>query len=325
MNKKQQMLLARRRTQITTSALNGFRTTWSIPANYTFTLPLSTTESNPANIVIDWGDGTQTDYSQGMVVTDWTHVYINEGNYQITVNSDNEKMPTWISYLSYPPDLSRIKSIETPFLKMNTTSVDYYFANCMALASIPSDLFRYNPNVTNFGSCFNFCSSLTSIPSDLFRYNPNVTSFILAFSNCSSLASVPSDLFRYNPNVTSFSSCFSNCSSLTSIPSDLFRYNPNVTSFLGCFDYCSKLKISKNIFCDETTEKSTRFFNKRMNFKNLFHRSAYDPSSHDGEAPELWNYDFGTGTPTTDGCFGGAGNNINTLTNYNSIPSEWKN
>ena len=49
------------------------------------------------------------------------------------------------------------------------------------------------------------------------------------------------------------------------------------------------------------------------------------PDAENGEAPpDLWNCDFGTGTPTKTSCFGGNGNNAITLTNYTSIPSEWK-
>lgn len=42
-----------------------------------------------------------------------------------------------------------------------------------------------------------------------------------------------------------------------------------------------------------------------------------------GTAPDLWNYTFNF-TPTKTICFGGAGNNIYTLSNYNDIPTDWK-
>jgi hypothetical protein len=41
-----------------------------------------------------------------------------------------------------------------------------------------------------------------------------------------------------------------------------------------------------------------------------------------GTAPELWNYDFGTGTPITTDCW--QGHSIASLTNYNDIPGDWR-
>jgi hypothetical protein len=43
-----------------------------------------------------------------------------------------------------------------------------------------------------------------------------------------------------------------------------------------------------------------------------------------GEAPPLWNCDFGTGTSTSAGCYGGGGNSASSLSNFASIPAGWK-
>jgi len=136
------------------------------------------------------------------------------------------------------------------------------------------------------------------------------------------LATVPDDLFRYNTGVTGdgFYQTFQTCGSLTTIPVNLFKYNTSVTSFYRCFYGCNKLKLHKYIFYGEG-EEGTRFLNKSINFTECFYRISF--TGEIGEAPELWNCTFGTGTVTKTNCFGGSGNSLNSIYNYCSIPSAW--
>jgi hypothetical protein len=143
----------------------------------------------------------------------------------------------------------------------------------------------------------------------------------LSFYECNNLNEINGQI--NGPDITSFSSCFRN-NQLTSIPENLFDNCTKVTNFSDCFFGNQKLKLNKYVFYSEG-QQSTRFLNQSVNFRNCFSRVSYvSPDAENGEAPDLWNCDFGTGTITKTSCFGGNGNNAITLTNYASIPSEWK-
>ncbi|OQA63789.1 MAG: hypothetical protein BWY38_03111 [Ignavibacteria bacterium ADurb.Bin266] len=205
----------------------------------------------------------------------------------------------------------------------NCTQVTSFYS-CFGnnqLTSIPENLFDKCVLVTNFSHCFGN-NQLTSIPENLFDKCVLVTNFSYCFY-INNLTSIPENLFENNTLVTNFSYCFAN-NQLTSIPISLFDNNTLVESFDWCFYYNNNLKLNKYIFYSEG-QQSTRFLNQSVNFQNCFSRDSYvSPDAENGEAPDLWNCDFGTGTPTKTGCFRGNGNNAITLTNYTSIPSEWK-
>jgi len=226
------------------------------------------------------------------------------------------------SLTSLPVDLFKYSTA------ISTSGFAYTFYGCSSLASLPDGLFRYNTAVSTNGfyETFYGCTKLTSIPTDLFRYNTAVSTygFYRTFASCTSLASIPVDLFRYNTAVSTygFYRTFRDCSSLTSLPVDLFRYNTAVSTsgFYETFYGCTKLQLNKWIFY-ATSEESTRFLNRVCSFEGCFGRDSATGSP--GEAPELWNCNFGSETPVKTGCFRGAGNNTTSLTNYNDIPSEW--
>ena len=217
---------------------------------------------------------------------------------------------------------SGLTTISSGLLKYNINAYGFgsLFRGCSSLTSIPNDLFKNNTKIKDFSECFSGCSLLTSIPTDLFKYNTLVDGFSDTFRGCSSLTSIPNDLFRYNTLVTTFRNCFINCSSLTSVPQYLFRYNTLVTNFRCCFEYCYKLTLNPDIFCDSTTEKTTRFAGKSINFTYCFLLNPSTFTGTQGTAPDLWNYTFGSVTSTS--CF--TGHSTASLTNYNDIPSEWK-
>ena len=193
------------------------------------------------------------------------------------------------------------------------------FYNCNNLNEINGQI--NGANITNFSYCF-YYSQLTSIPVGLFDNCTQVTNFSWCFYS-NQLTSIPENLFDNCTQVTDFSHCFFN-NNLTSIPENLFDNCTQVTSFSSCFRDNRNLKLNKYIFYSEG-QQSTRFLNQSVNFGNCFSRDSYiSPDAEGGEAPDLWNCDFGTGTPTKAGCFGGNGNNAITLTNYTSIPSDWK-
>jgi hypothetical protein len=61
--------------------------------------------------------------------------------------------------------------------------------------------------------------------------------------------------------------------------------------------------------------------NKTISLNSCFARSSF--SGTQGEAPKLWDCDFGTGTVTKTDCFDGAGNSTTSLSNYADIPAAW--
>ena len=232
--------------------------------------------------------------------------------------------------------------------KEDLTSFTNAFWGCLALESIPENLFANYPNVTNFQETFYSCWALTSIPENLFANCPNVTNFKKTFEGCKALQSIPTSLFDNNRKVTSFGYTFSACKALTSIPENLFANNPEVTEFYGIFSYCSALEsIPENLFanCPKVTDFEQTFYGcKALTsipiglFANnrkvtTFSSTFQDCTGLTGESPytmiddqkvhlyERKNYPEHFTTPTsTYHAFG----NCTGLTDFAQIPSDWK-
>ena len=222
-----------------------------------------------------------------------------------------------------------LSSIPVDLFKYNTavssSGFAYTFSSCWLIKSIPSGLFNYNTNVSTMGFMGTFmdCISLASIPVGLFDNNIAVSTYGFAstFMDCRLITTIPVDLFKYNTavSISGFSYTFGFCLSLATVPANLFRYNTSVSTsgFEYTFINCNKLQLNRNIFFADG-EEGTRFLNKESNFTNCFWRTGF--SGTQGEAPALWNCNFGTGTLTTTSCYGGTGNSTTSLINYNNIP-----
>ena len=241
----------------------------------TFRLPFmfmtsSTSASFPAELIVDWGDGSTTFFDEGGTYEFasglFDHTYAAAGDYTITLSgvATTQEGP-YLPYFNFEmlPAQQRnmLKSVPTPILPFRSGSRYFYqcnklesiceglfsknpqigfseaFYRCSSLREIPEDLFSYNPNATNFQSTFEYCSGLTCpIPEKLFANNPNAQSFWRTFAGASFTGSIPERLFANCPLVTSFYMTFSGCSSLTGpIPGKLFSNCPNATTFFGTF------------------------------------------------------------------------------------------
>ena len=198
------------------------------------------------------------------------------------------------------------------------TNLNGMFDNCKKLESVPEGLFSGMTKVKNLTSLFNYCSSLVTVPEGLFSGMTEVTDLNHCFSYCSALTSIPAGLFSGMTKVNNLSTLFGYCSALTSIPAGLFREQVNAKDFRYCFRRVPAKAIHPNIFCNEATEKTTRFANVTPNFSNCFNELTGTVA---GTAPALWEYTY-KATPTKTGCFGG--NSTTTLSNYEDIPTEWK-
>jgi len=305
--------------------------------NETFTLPL--TDVAPGhNFIVYWGDNTFNEILAYNAV-DKTHNYSVAGTYNITIiglcagfqfnnSGDRLKIKNVISWGSVGfrkldfYGCSNLTSLPNERgMLVNLITASRMFEECSSLTSLPAGIFDGSVGITSFYDAFLKCNKLTSIPVDLFKYNVNITIFEGAFWDCTHLITVPVDIFRHNIAVTSFNSIFYNCYRLETIPADLFRYNTLATNFGYAFTDCNKAKYNINIFY-ATGDENTRFLNQSVNFEACFVRSSF--TGIQGTAPDLWNCNFGTETPTKTNCFAGAGNKISSLNNYGDIPVEWK-
>ena len=282
-------------------------TTTSTPQD--FTLPLI--NGGTYNFTVNWGDGTAnstiTAYNVGNI-----HSYAIPGTYTISMWGTC----TQFAFNNAGDKLLINKLLD--FIDMGFTVLNFY--GCSNLTTIASSMKKLK-SLTTAVNMFYGCTSLTLIPSGIFEGCIAITTFVYTFRSCTSLTSIPADLFRYNTVVTNFQGTFRNCAGLTSIPTDLFRYNTIVTNFSYTFYGCAKAQYNINIFY-AVGEEGTRFSNKTVNFDSCFYRTSF--SGIQGTAPDLWNCDFGTGTPTKTICYGGAGNSLTSLANYDDIPVEWK-
>ena len=202
----------------------------------------------------------------------------------------------------------------------NNALVDSFtstFAFCTSFTSIPANLFVFNFSVTNFSGAFTECSLITSIPPGLFDNNYLAYSFISTFANCTGLTSIPVGLFNNNTSATIFYATFAGCTNLASIPVGLFNNNINATDFQVTFTSCNKLTLNAFIF--STTGNTNRFLNQSVDFTNCFSIGTF--TGVQGTAPNLWTYNFGTGTSIKTDCW--QGHSAASLTNYASIPAPW--
>ena len=223
-------------------------------SNHQFNIPFPESGTTPAELTVDWGDGTTpTTVASGTALSSkdaFCHSYSSRYvNYNIIITSgQTDKTLQQTPPFGYDRRGSRgnLISIDTPLL--NTAETD--FGSCFrsyALRSIPEDLFANNPQATNFSYCFCSCISLRSIPEGLFAHNPQATNFSYCFSE-TRLQSIPEDLFANNPQATDFSYCFSSCTSLQSVPEGLFANNPQATDFWGCFSGTSLQSVPEGLF-----------------------------------------------------------------------------
>lgn len=184
----------------------------------------------PANLTIDWGDGSSnTIIIQGTNLFNYviaSHSY-NKGTYTVTIYSDQhdntlKQIPQLLFYkYSNNSGSKDLISVITPFPNMETTDFSNCFNDCKYLITIPSSLFNNNPDIVNFNSTFNHCIKL-QLNSDLFP-NPEVYpnyfgNKIMNFSSCfnkvgekSIIQGVAPRLWKFdNSNNWIIADCFKN-------------------------------------------------------------------------------------------------------------------
>lgn len=273
-------------------------------SNTVFTLPLVDYGSVTPNISVNWGDGNNTTINSS-TSPNRIHTYISAGTYEITISG---LMPGF-----RVDNNSSIRNLITEIVQWGTVGLrTINFYGCANLTSIPgsaslSGVGGYTglEYVSSFAS-FMRGTKITSIPADIFDYSPNATTFTDTFSSITTLTTVPSGLFDNVTQATTFASCFFACTNLTSVPTDLFDQNTLVVNFSSTFRNCRAL-----------TNVLQFTYNTQVTIFNNIYNMSSTSNALTGTAPSLW-----TRTPTPSGT--GAFYNCIGLSNYASIPSNWK-
>ena len=269
------------------------------PEDYQFNIPFPESGTTPAELTVDWGDGTTpTTVASGTALSSkdaFCHSYLTSTyvNYTIIITSgQTDKTLQQIPPFGYDRRGSRGKliSIDTPLLNTAETDFGSCFNGYISLQSIPEDLFANNPQATNFSYCFCSCTSLRSIPEGLFAHNPQATDFSYCFSSCTSLQSVPEGLFANNPQATNFRDCFSK-TLLQSVPEGLFANNPQATDFRDCFSSCTSLQsVPEGLFANNP---------QATNFRDCFSKTLLQSVpeglfANNPQATDFWGCFSGT-------------------------------
>ncbi len=223
----------------------------------------SSSSINPVNLMIDWGDDSDTTIVQGasLLKTIASHEYAVADEYTITIYSDqvDTTLIQTPQIIFFNDDTYERDTLQTaildPFPNMGT-DFSYYFWGCIRLTSVPADLFRYNPSAIAFQRSFLSCIKLTSIPAELFKYNTQAVDFMDCFAGCAELNFIPAELFKYNINAKWLIGCFSFCYGITNIPEDLFKYNTLITDFSNCFWRTGLTSIPGKLFMYNTNALS---------------------------------------------------------------------
>jgi hypothetical protein len=274
-------------------------------ANTVFTCPLVDYSGQTPSLFISWGDGSGSPLITSSTSSDRIHTYSSAGTYTVTITGF---MPGF-----RVDNSASIRSLITELVQWGTVGLKVVnFYGCNNLTTIPgSNSLSGVGGYTGLADVLSFASfmrgtRLTAIPSDIFAYSPLATTFTDSFSSVSTITTVPNALFDNNTLATTFASCFFACSSLTSVPSTLFDYNTQVVNFSGTFRNCRQLT---NVLQFTNNQSVTTF-------ANIYNMSSTS-NALSGTAPTLW-----TRTPTPSGT--GAFFNCTGLTNYASIPANWK-
>ena len=272
-------------------------------ASTVFTAPLVDASGLTPSLYINWGDGNTSGLITSSTSPERIHTYSVAGTYTITISGF---MP------GFRVDNSSSRTLITELVQWGTVGLrTINFYGCSNLTAIPgsaslSGVGGYTglSEVTTFAS-FLRSTKITSIPSDIFAYSPNATTFTSCFDSVTTITTVPSGLFSANTLATIFSSCFNACTSLTSVPSTLFDTNTTAVNFSSTFRNCRAL----------TNVLQFTYNTSATNFTNIYNMSSTS-NALSGTAPTLWLRSGTSGTGAFFNCTG--------LTNYASIPSNWK-
>lgn len=196
------------------------------------------------------------------------------------------------------------------------TNAAYCFYNCASLNTVGNEIFSGCTALTNATYCFNSCTTLQTIGTDMFKECTSITNLRDLFNGCTNLTTLPDNIFKDLSALTTVWNLCRNCTNLATIPPKLFESCTRINDMESAFEGCLKLKVRADLFGDNLTAWLNN--GGTCYLTRTFYRDSYT-GTEAGTAPEIW-----TKSGTHNYCFGGAGNNTSSLTNYNSIDSGWK-
>lgn len=246
-----------------------FRFIISIANGQTYTLPIlgNLTFSTLSNdIVVDWGEGAEeTTLQEGRTITaqDLEHTYSllsssEEEQVTITIIATRGVIPHFKANNRILKVLDPLPSFD-PYTTYYTSAKGMFwvYANLSNLEEIPSDLFKNNPQITDFSQCFQG-TKIAELPQGILDYSKNnvINCLDLVKAN-TSLTTIPSDLFsKVKPSC--LVSAFEGCSNLTTYI--------NANTFFGDLSHCDNsltLKGIQRMFedCSLSTGDANAFVN----------------------------------------------------------------
>ena len=210
-------------------------------------LPTLSTNDGTKSFTVDYGDNAVETYD-GNLSSAITHTYESEGDYTVTITTDNV-----ISAFSFNGNARLIRLSGNSLNMSGVTSLKQAFYNCRQLEAVEAGALAPCVNTTDIENIFYGCTSLKEIGEGLFAGMTSLKAAKYVFSGCSSLTAAPAKLFAGCSAVTEFTSLFYNCSKLESVAADIFEGCSAVTGLRYTFADCLSLKsIPAGLFKDCT-------------------------------------------------------------------------
>jgi hypothetical protein len=193
-----------------------------------------------------------------------------------------------------------------------------------ALASVPSDLFRWQTALSGEAFIATFAqTTFQALPSTLFAYAAGLSGDVFDRTfYLGGITNVPAGLFDRATLVggslgKGFKQTFDGCANLETIPANLMASNTVVRSYYAMFNNCPKLQVRADIFGPDL---QAHFAGRTLSisFASMFFRFGAFGGAQ-GTAPALWSVTNVSFTSTS--TFTGHG--TNSLSNWTSIPTAW--
>ena len=198
-----------------------------------------------------------------------------------------------------------IKSAKECFSSSSATETQY---------KVPP-IFKYFVGLVNAEKCFYKAYGVTEIDEDLFANCPNLTNvtrcFEDTFANNVEGQKIPENLFKHNPKITSFYGTFADIGTVrlgrVEVPQGLFANHPEATDFREVFS-CAHVTLRSDMFDNNPNIEQV---------DEAFKACMWPLGEMNGTAPALWER---SNITSFKDCF----KDQNVLTNYASIPNNWK-
>jgi len=321
-------------TESTDGVTGDYYTPESIPiGDFAFIFELTTTSPNEtvvmphratANVdyIINYGDGSGAKKVQVYNSVNASHSYSDIGTYTVKIEGICNSFESFEGDANIPLTLTKIVSwgrVGLTYLTLSGCNLITEIPNDnygglkdvlsfggtftgLGILSIPSRLFRYVGNVSNFQSCFDGCANITEVPEGLMDYCTSAVNVKIMFDDCASLQTIHASLFANCPLIDSIYFTFK-ATALTNIPDGLLDNCPLIINAMGAFENTDIVSIPANLFAHQTM---TNLYNT---FKNC--------TQITGDVPALWlTYPAMALPQSFNGCINAS--------NYASIPANWK-